>query len=654
MNKVLLKLFLLISVFALGLGAKADDTYTITFGSVPSAGGTVTATKDNVEITSGSSVEKGASVRFTQKANSGYVFEGWYFDENCEDRKATDPIITLKNIEVNASVYAKYVKKISNITLAASSEYTIELVSGAPEARAEYGATVTFKVTPADGYFLKLIVLKDANDNAVAFTKNSDGTYSFTMPTADVTISAAATPTVSGVKGTDYTVDDDGNITILSSGLTVTGTLEGNLIIKNTVDGGTMNITFDNVQTLSSSGNWKSSIIISNTGNVDGIYGRNYPKINISFKGVNAFVNNSAPGFIINPDVTNDKPCDVYFSSIGQAVFYIGSNNSGYKALKDSLEEKNGLRDRTAIYVAESTKFDLLNYSKSIVTDGNEPSWTLDNIKGTSSAFLTFITSCKTDYQFVKFTMNQKSDSRTAPAGWLTICYPYSGTVTNGTVYEVFGRVMWEEGDPDMTESRGELGRLKHLVLKLRDDKTTFEAGKPYFVKKKSGQTDVMFTIDENSTYTNPIKFKGFVGVYDQKTMEPESFFLSGSQMAQVRPNSTQNLIPAYRAYFPWVSKTENFLALVPEYYKIIEHGETYLVYGHASGTGGTNSGTDYDTKIRIDEVEILGEDETTEIMNIVSEKKIVSSQYYDLMGRKVQTPKKGSLYIVNGKKILF
>lgn len=668
-----LRSVLLFLLLAVGAGqVMADEetptTYTVTFGSVPADGGTVTAKVGDDEITSGSSVLAGSKVTFRKIANTGYEFVGWYYDEACTDKKADNAIFHLEDLSSDKSVYAKFEKIYRNITLTSSSEYTIALISGAPEGRAEYGTTVTFSVTPAAGYFLKVIELKDANSNAIAFTKNNDGTYSFVMPSSHVSIKAAVTPTVSGVKGTDYTVAANGDITILTSGLTVTGTLSSNLIIKNTENGGTMNITFDNVQTLSSDNHWNSSIIITNTGGVNEIDETTPPNFNIKFKGVNAFVNSSAPGFIINPSYLedNDHPqlkCFVNFSTEGQSVFYIGSNNSESKALKD-YKDGNSLY-KSSIKIADDTQFDLLYYSTQTVTGGNEPVFTYNEIQGTATAFKNFINSCKTTFQFVKFTMNQKSDTRKAPAGWLTICYPYNGTVTNGTVYEVFGRVMWEEGDPEMSENRGELGRLKHLVLTLRDsdNKNRFEAGKPYFVKKKSGQETLTFVIDENSTHTDPImSAKGFIGVYATKTMEPESFFLSGSQMAQVRPNSTQNLIPEYRAYFPYKDSNNNFLKKVPQY-SISRDGQ-YLVYGHATGTGGTNSGDDYGnsgsttgettSKISINDVVILGEEETTQIINNFVEKEVVSSGLYDLMGRKVQTPKKGSLYIMNGKKVIY
>ncbi|MDF3001542.1 MAG: hypothetical protein K0Q48_1661 [Bacillota bacterium] len=52
------------------------------------------------------------------------------------------------------------------------------------------GDTVTLKVTPDAGYVLSKLDIRDADGNKVSYTKNSDGTYRFTMPASPVTIKA--------------------------------------------------------------------------------------------------------------------------------------------------------------------------------------------------------------------------------------------------------------------------------------------------------------------------------------------------------------------------------------------------------------------------------------------------------------------------------
>lgn len=69
------------------------------------------------------------------------------------------------------------------------------------------GDTVTIKVTPDTGYVLSKLDIRDASGNKVSYTKNSDGTYRFTMPASAVTIKAdfekqqtgLADPSVTGV-----------------------------------------------------------------------------------------------------------------------------------------------------------------------------------------------------------------------------------------------------------------------------------------------------------------------------------------------------------------------------------------------------------------------------------------------------------------------
>ncbi len=52
------------------------------------------------------------------------------------------------------------------------------------------GAAVTVTVTPAEGCKLGTLSARDAKGNAVTLTKSSDTTYTFTMPAANVTVSA--------------------------------------------------------------------------------------------------------------------------------------------------------------------------------------------------------------------------------------------------------------------------------------------------------------------------------------------------------------------------------------------------------------------------------------------------------------------------------
>ena len=56
--------------------------------------------------------------------------------------------------------------------------------------RASNGKKVSVIVKPNNGYVLDSVIVKDSNDKEFAVTKQSDGTYTFIMPSSNVTVSA--------------------------------------------------------------------------------------------------------------------------------------------------------------------------------------------------------------------------------------------------------------------------------------------------------------------------------------------------------------------------------------------------------------------------------------------------------------------------------
>ena len=56
--------------------------------------------------------------------------------------------------------------------------------------RASNGKKVSVIVKPNNGYVLNSVIVKDSNDKEFAVTKQSDGTYTFIMPSSNVTVSA--------------------------------------------------------------------------------------------------------------------------------------------------------------------------------------------------------------------------------------------------------------------------------------------------------------------------------------------------------------------------------------------------------------------------------------------------------------------------------
>ena len=93
-----------------------------------------------------------------------------------------------------------------------SYQITIESTSNGsvttqPANEAAEGEEVTLTVSPADGYHLEALTVKDASDQKVTVTNNK-----FTMPAANVTVSATF-----GVDQFTVTFVDDNGITVSSS-----------------------------------------------------------------------------------------------------------------------------------------------------------------------------------------------------------------------------------------------------------------------------------------------------------------------------------------------------------------------------------------------------------------------------------------------------
>lgn len=790
MKNYLLKLFMLTAVFALGIGAKAQEQgqeqtttnyHEVDFYGVPYVGGVVSATVDNAAIERLQKIESGKTVVFTNTANPGYTFAGWYSDEECTNSLSTEATYSAVVGSSNISVFAKYTINTPYNIASSLTNCTITYSDVVKNSQAPYGSIVTFTLNPNTGYYISAPAITNADGSSVAVSKVGVNTYSFEMPTSNVTISATATQlscTIDGILGTDYLIDentviilksgltipgsfaenlilrpsegetmnvsfgqgtnnvtftvepesgyyvtrptatgatisktgvntysfarsssetvvvsttsaqmlcsisgnrgtdyvmDEGDITVITSGLTFTGSHNGSLILKNSAKAGVVKVNLTNFRTMSGTGAG-GSIIVSNTGAHQGsLTTAKYPTFEIICSGKNAIVSNNGPGMYINPtewetNGYNQRPCVVKFNTIGQSVFYIGANSENYRALKDG-------NDESGISFDDNVKYDKLLYSQSFgVTQEPGPSFEEHKITGNYDVFEEFINNCKNDYHFVQFTMNTKVDKRSAPGGWITACYPYDCTVSGGSVYEVYGRIMWEEGDDEMTESRGELHKLKHLILKLRDDAkiNKIEAGKSYFIKKGENASDITFTVTDKkhsdatqaNTYESPVKIKGLIGKYEKQQMEAGSYFLNGSQILEVRAGNINNIL-AYRAYFPNEDEgDENINCFtgtngVPLYSVIKRDDDSYIIYGRSTGTGGTDWNTNWN-KVKLGPGgflifdEEVDAEEYTDVKDVIICNSATSSQYYDLLGRKVQTPQKGSLYIVNGKKVLY
>lgn len=113
------------------------------------------------------------------------VYDGTYDDENVANYVATGyEIITL------GTTSWKVDPIISEITVDASTGGSVDVtVDDEGVSEVAYSETVTITVTPDTGYEITtLTVTGDVSEDEYTVTTNTDGTYSFTMPAEDVTV----------------------------------------------------------------------------------------------------------------------------------------------------------------------------------------------------------------------------------------------------------------------------------------------------------------------------------------------------------------------------------------------------------------------------------------------------------------------------------
>ena len=161
------------------------NQHTVLFGK--QGNGTLTAKVGSTSISSGNKVNYGSEVVFTAKPDDGYQIEGWYSNSAC-----TTPIDNGTNntytvtITGGTNVYVKFVEIPANSHNITYTEEGTGWTYGAQPASAVEGSTVTFEVIPTTGYTVTV------TSSDVSLSKN-DNTYTFTMPTKDVTINVSAT-----------------------------------------------------------------------------------------------------------------------------------------------------------------------------------------------------------------------------------------------------------------------------------------------------------------------------------------------------------------------------------------------------------------------------------------------------------------------------
>ena len=146
----------------------------------------VTYVSNNTQITT-TVVEKGTTIPLLKALpNQGYNhFVGWTDGTNTYKGGST------VTIQGNTTFTAQW-----SYIPPANPNYKITIddaangtVTANPTA-AKAGATVTLTATPDEGYAVGTVTVTDRFGNAVRVTENSDGTYTFTMPNGQVTVTA--------------------------------------------------------------------------------------------------------------------------------------------------------------------------------------------------------------------------------------------------------------------------------------------------------------------------------------------------------------------------------------------------------------------------------------------------------------------------------
>lgn len=116
--------------------------------------------------------------------SGSYEFVGWY------DSATNTPVSPETTFTKNATLYAvwRYTGPVSyGVSVSEAENGTVTT----DRTYACAGTTVTITATPDEGYDLTGVSVVDGNGSAIEVTANDDGTYSFTMPTGGVTVTAS-------------------------------------------------------------------------------------------------------------------------------------------------------------------------------------------------------------------------------------------------------------------------------------------------------------------------------------------------------------------------------------------------------------------------------------------------------------------------------
>ena len=182
--------------------SKADEaTYSVTYTA---ENGTVTGS-----IESGASVTAGTQLTLTATADSGYSFDHWTVN-GAEAGKDAQLTVTVTD---DTQIVAVFTKNRSTSGSSSSRTYSVTVedsqngtVTASPK-RAEKGDTVSVTASANSGYAVSGVTVKTAGGDTVKVADNGNGKYTFTMPAANVTVTAAFSKTQTTVSFADVSSD---------------------------------------------------------------------------------------------------------------------------------------------------------------------------------------------------------------------------------------------------------------------------------------------------------------------------------------------------------------------------------------------------------------------------------------------------------------
>ena len=187
--------------------SKADEaTYSVTYTA---ENGTVTGS-----IESGASVTAGTQLTLTATADSGYSFDHWTVN-GAEAGKDAQLTVTVTDDTQIVAVFTKNSSSSGGSSSGSSSSRTYSVtvedsqngtVTASPK-RAEKGDTVSVTASANSGYAVSGVTVKTAGGDTVKVTDNGNGKYTFTMPAANVTVTAAFSKTQTTVSFADVASD---------------------------------------------------------------------------------------------------------------------------------------------------------------------------------------------------------------------------------------------------------------------------------------------------------------------------------------------------------------------------------------------------------------------------------------------------------------